>query len=209
VTPWHSHPVAIIDFETTGVDPDTCMPVQVGLARFEHGECIFKHSLLINPGVPIPAEASAIHGITDADVSNAPSPAAALAEIRSFTSGAFPCGYNGQGFDRVIWERFCDQLGEWIDPLVMVRHVDQYVRGKGRHKLDVTCKRWGVTLGQAHNALHDCVATGSLLFSDRMRALLGDMTHEELISRQEKRRAEQDTAFSAWLAKQPPREVTP
>lgn len=203
--PWHQETIVVLDFETTGISPEECMPVQVAAVRYEAGELTAKLSTLINPGVPIPEEASAIHGISDADVAPFPAPAAAIAGLKSIVEDAYPCGYNGAGYDRIIWDRFAPVLGDWLDPLVMVRHVDRFVRGKGRHKLGVTCKRWGVRLDNAHDALSDCLGTAGLLFSPRMRALLGDIPIEEVIERQEKRRAEQDAAFQAWLSKQPPK----
>lgn len=57
-----------IDFETTGVDPKTCHPVEVAL----YGEDLEFESF-IQPPIPIPPETSAIHHITDEDVSMAES----------------------------------------------------------------------------------------------------------------------------------------
>ena len=205
---WHERPLVVIDFETTGPDPAECMPVQVGLARFERGELTDTRSELIHPGIPIPAEATAVHGITDEDVADARPAREVLADQLAMIWAAQPVGYNGQAFDRLIWERFAAPLGTWIDPLVMVRHVDKYVAGKGRHRLEATCKRWGVRLERAHDALSDCIGTGELLLSPRMREALGDMSLEALLDRQETRRAQQEREFQAWLAKQPPREAS-
>lgn len=57
-----------IDFETTGVDPKTCEPVEVALFNPETHEL----SWFIKPKEPIPAETSAVHHIIDADVELAP-----------------------------------------------------------------------------------------------------------------------------------------
>lgn len=38
LAPWHSLPIVVIDSETTGPDPDTCMPVELAVVRFEGGE---------------------------------------------------------------------------------------------------------------------------------------------------------------------------
>lgn len=206
MTAWHEHPIVVIDFETTGPDPGECMPVQVGCARYEGRKLVDQSACYINPGIPIPEEATAIHGIKYGAVSACSPPAEALEHLRPMLRGAVPCGYNGQAFDRVIWERFADSLGPWIDPLVMVRHVDRFIRGKGRYKLEVTCCRWHVELENAHDALSDCKGTAGLLFSDRMRELLGGMQLGELFERQEFHRAEQEKRFQGWLAKQPARE---
>lgn len=58
-----------IDFETTGVDPKLCEPVEVALYNPE----VHEISWFIKPEKPIPPETSAVHHITDADVLLAPS----------------------------------------------------------------------------------------------------------------------------------------
>jgi exodeoxyribonuclease X len=58
--------VYTIDFETTGVDPKTCEPVELALYCPEDDFTWF-----IKPSIPIPAETSAVHHIIDADVSSA------------------------------------------------------------------------------------------------------------------------------------------
>ena len=62
VKPWHQLSYVIIDFETTGVEPTECLPVEVAAVRLEAGKVVARHSSLINPGIPIPEGAQAIHG---------------------------------------------------------------------------------------------------------------------------------------------------
>lgn len=59
----------IIDFETTDKDPLKALPVE--LAYIRSGTPL-AYEILINPGIPIPPETSAIHHITDEDVVGAP-----------------------------------------------------------------------------------------------------------------------------------------
>lgn len=202
--PWHTLPITVIDYETTGVD-DSRQPVQVAAVRFQGGEVVDSYSSLVNPGIPIPAGASATHGITDDDVFDAPSHADAVEPLigRHMLIGAVLCAYS-EAFDRVMLGRVMnlDGTGPWLDPLVMVRELDRYERGKGRHTLTATCKRWGVELDGAHNALADATATGKLLWA--MRSKLGDVTYSELIRKQHLRAAEQNKRFDEWKAKQPP-----
>ncbi|MGJ9411656.1 exonuclease domain-containing protein [Aeromicrobium sp. CF4.19] len=74
---WHRLPLASLDLETTGVDPHGDRVVSYALLD-EPG---FEITGLVNPGVPIPAAAAAVHGITDAMVAAAPPPADALAVV--------------------------------------------------------------------------------------------------------------------------------
>ena len=55
-----------------------------------------------------------------------------------------------------------EELAPVIDPLVWVREIDRFVRGKGRHTLSTTCKRWKVEVKGAHDALADCRMTWEL-----------------------------------------------
>lgn len=214
--PWHELPIVAIDFETDGVNPQTCMPVEVAAVRFERGEPVAHWSSLINPGRPIAPEATAVHGITDADVMTAAAPSIALASpaLLKLLEGALPCGYNGQIYDRVILHRFLSASGmerrpalhldvPWVDPLAWIREFDRFVKGPGRHKLSTTCARWGVQLEDAHRARGDAEAAGRLLF--RLANRIGDMTWSELIRLQSLHGERHEREFAAWRARQQPK----
>jgi len=72
----------VIDFETTGLDPEKERAVEVAYQILD-GTIVRTNSTLLNPGIPIPPEASAIHHIIDADVVNAPTWASAKALMLS------------------------------------------------------------------------------------------------------------------------------
>lgn len=61
----------VVDSETTGVSPED-KAVEVAGFLVEDGNILKFHQSLVNPGIPIPPEASAIHHITDDDVKDAP-----------------------------------------------------------------------------------------------------------------------------------------
>lgn len=212
---WNAQPILVIDFETTGQDPATCEPVEMGVVRYEHGKEVGSWSTLIRPSCAIPAEASEIHGITDEMVANAPD-ADLVCPPDELLTGAIPCAYN-EGYDRLIAARCIASLPEsirrahaWIDPYVMVQLVDKFAAGKGRHKLANACARRGITLEGAHRVEGDCRATGELLF-----AIAGELNNGrgidgvpllDLLWRQCILKADRDRDFLGWLAKQPPLE---
>lgn len=195
---WHSVPLIVLDLETSGPNPETAVPCEVAVARFEGGELVGSWSTLLNPGAPLSAEVITIHGITDAMVADAP-PAAGFAlglAPPELLDGAYPCGYNGQHYDRTILARLAASelakpedllrrallVTDWLDPLVYIRDIDGLVKGeRGRHKLAAACERRGIANERAHRALGDCIATGKLLWSLRDR--LGDITLGELVRR--------------------------
>ena len=86
----------IIDTETTGLNPRYSRVVEISLLN-GHGELVL--DTLINPGVPIPGEVAAIHGISDELVSGAPSIVDAWPELELVTRDMLLLAYNSS-FDR-------------------------------------------------------------------------------------------------------------
>lgn len=171
--PWNELPLVVIDFETTGPDPETCQPVEVAAVRFEGGKVVAEFSSLLDPGCSIPEEATKVHGITDEMVTGKPTLLAVAPQLFELAQGAAPVAYNAP-FDRAVLHRFVtgndcpafDPTLSWIDVFVVIASpkVDKYTSGPGRLKLGAACKRWGIELDGAHRATADCKATGALLF---------------------------------------------
>lgn len=210
--PWWSLPIVMFDFETTGVDPSTCAPVSVAAVRLEQGverDAVYS---LLRPGIPIPPGASAIHGITDADVEAAPELVDVVPELARVAQDAVPGGYNGETYDKPILHRFAlgtycplfDPLQVWIDPLVMIRKIDRYVAGRGRHKLAIACARFGVPMSadEEHHALGDVRALGRLLARlVELGKVRPDVSLGRLLEYTSRVRAEQQREFDAYRAR--------
>jgi DNA polymerase-3 subunit epsilon len=135
---WRELPIALIDVETTGRDASVDRVVEVGIAIARGGEIVERKNWRINPGRPIPKEASDIHKITDEDVASAPLFAAVASEIAAALSECIPAAYNA-AFDRAFLANEIARAGaplerpppalrrdvEWIDPLVWARELQQ------------------------------------------------------------------------------------
>ena len=67
-----TRPIVCFDLETTGVDPQTDRIVELSVLRVEPDGSRQSRTRRINPGRPIPKEATAVHGISDADVADQP-----------------------------------------------------------------------------------------------------------------------------------------
>lgn len=207
---WHSVPIAVVDFETTGVRPGIDRAVEVGIARFEGGVLVTQCGSLLDPAMPIPPEATKVNGITDEQVHGMPSVTDffASAAAREALAGAQPAAYNAS-FDRWFVPPWAlpDWTWPWLDALPLVRVLDRFVRGPGRHKLAAACARHGVQLANAHRAEDDARATGELLIKlvskewPKRPPCLG-----ELLGWMRQREAEQWIDFQSWLARQPKRE---
>jgi DNA polymerase III epsilon subunit-like protein len=206
--PWQAVSTCFLDTETTGVKVGVDRAVSVALVRFEKGVEVGSFSSLVNPGMPIPAEATEIHGIVDADVKDAPTIDLVFgnAEVSVLLLGA-QVGAFCQAFDRAMVPPIGDEpLYPWIDPLTLVRVVDRYVGGKKRHTLEASCKRHGVELVGAHGALPDARACGELWY--KMAPLQFDVDASMGDVLLWLRHAEADAwfDFNSWRARQPPKE---
>ncbi len=94
-----TRPLVLLDLETTGLSVVSDRIVELALIRVSPQGDVLERVRRFNPGIPIPPEATAIHGITDEDVAGEP-PFAARA--RSLVELMEPCdlgGFNLRRFD--------------------------------------------------------------------------------------------------------------
>jgi DNA polymerase-3 subunit epsilon len=92
-------PLAVIDLETTGINLATDRIVEIAIVKImPDGTRSLKHKL-INPEIPIPKQASDIHGITDEKVKDAPTFRQAANELKQFLDQCDLAGYNSNRFD--------------------------------------------------------------------------------------------------------------
>ena len=92
-------PLVVFDIEATGLNKRTDRIVAIALVRYEPIGTVEQVYYLLNPGIPIPEETTAIHGITDADVAAAPSFAEMAEALAAHFAGADLAGYNILGYD--------------------------------------------------------------------------------------------------------------
>jgi len=94
-----TRPIAFIDLETTGINISTDRIVEIAIVKVTpDGKKQVKRKL-INPMIPIPAGVSAIHGITDEMVKDAPTFKQVANEIKQFIDNCDLGGYNSNRFD--------------------------------------------------------------------------------------------------------------
>ena len=91
--------LSVIDLETTGTDVRADRIVEVAVLTAYPGGTAVSFVRRVNPGRPIPAAASAVHGITDADVAAAPAFAAVAPEVFAALVGSDLAGFGIVTFD--------------------------------------------------------------------------------------------------------------
>lgn len=92
-------PLVVFDLEATGLNKRADRIVSIALVRYDPSGSVEQVNYLLNPGMPIPEEATAIHGITDADVKDAPGFAEMAEILEAHFAGADLAGYNVLGYD--------------------------------------------------------------------------------------------------------------
>lgn len=92
-------PLIIFDLETTGLSTSEDRIIELAYEKIMPSGEIISEVFRINPGMPIPETATKINGITDADVSDAPSFASLAYNLWNMFEGADVGGFNITGFD--------------------------------------------------------------------------------------------------------------
>jgi DNA polymerase-3 subunit epsilon len=94
-----THPLAIIDLETTGINLGTDRIVEIAIVKIMSDDKKIVKRKLINPEMPIPPASTAIHGITDEMVKDAPTFKQVANELKQFLDSCDLAGYNSNRFD--------------------------------------------------------------------------------------------------------------
>ena len=162
-----NRPLVFFDLETTGTDIANDRIVEISLLKlFPSGNEDLK-TFLINPGIPIPAEATAIHGITDEDVKDKPSFSALSEILLGILSNSDLCGYNLLKFDfPLLRMEFARNKIEFntvgvnlIDPMRI------FMKNEPRDLTAALQFYCGENLEDAHSAEADTIATKKVLLS--------------------------------------------
>lgn len=144
--------VICFDIESTGTDPAKDRIIQLAWAS-----ATVQGQILVDPGIPIPPEATAVHGISDADVRDRPlftDEAAYLMDIFS----RYDCilGFNSTNFDiPILWEEFYRCGIEW--DLSGVKLFDAGTLFKRREERTLSAATL-FYLGRSHEGAHDAMA---------------------------------------------------
>jgi DNA polymerase-3 subunit epsilon len=196
-SPEWAYGVGVFDLETTGIDVerDRIVTAHVGVLGPD-GMVRRSRAWMADPGVEIPAEASAVHGISTAQARADGRPAAeVVAEVVDTLKAVFAAGYPvvayNAPFDFSLLRceavrhgvEPIDRPSPVIDPLVLDKFMDRY--RPGRRTLSVVAEHYRVVLADAHDASADAVAAGrvALALAERFGSSL-PRTAGELHTRQ-------------------------
>ncbi len=94
-----TRPICFFDLETTGINVAKDRIVEISILKVFPDGREEAHTHRINPTIPIPAQTTAVHGISDTDVANAPTFAEMAQEIHSIIKDSDLAGFNSNRFD--------------------------------------------------------------------------------------------------------------
>ncbi|MDH2392287.1 3'-5' exonuclease [Streptomyces sp. HNM0663] len=220
MTHWYDGPLAAFDTETTGVDVEEDRIVSAALVVQDlAGGQPRTTRWLVDPGVPVPAEATEVHGLTEEHLHRHgrwPAPvmeemARALAEQ---CAAARPLVVMNAPFDLTLLDRelrrhrassLCRYLENVplcvLDPRVLDKHLDRY--RKGRRTLADLCAHYEVELAGAHDAAADATAALEVVraVGRRFASRLERLSPAELHTLQAVWHAAQARGLQAWFAR--------
>lgn len=161
----------VFDVETTGLslkggDKVVALAgVRIVNGRILTGE-VFER--LVNPGRPIPPEASRVHGLTDEMVADKPPLAVVLRQFHAFVEGAVLVAHNA-AFDLGFIRQGEAEAGVAFDnPTLDTMLLSAFVDGSvGAQSLDEIARRYGIVIADRHSARGDALATAAVLLALR------------------------------------------
>ncbi len=161
-----------VDIETTGLSPRYSSIIELGAVKVRGGQPVDQVSLLVDPGFSIPAEITALTGITDDMLWTAPPLCDVLPYFLDFVGGDVIVGHNVHFdvnflYDKALSIGLPPVSNDFVDTMRLSRKLfPQY----GRHRLADLAERFGVMPETAHRALADCYTAAACY--ERMKPLL-------------------------------------
>lgn len=156
--------IVVFDIETTGLEATVCEILEIGAVKIKNGVITETFETLIKPNVPIPEEITQLTGITESMVADAPNIKQVLPDFYKFCYGTTIMAYNID-FDYKFISIQGRKLGyvfdmKQIDAMYLAR---AFIPGLKNFKLSSVCKKLGVSLENAHRAVHDATATAEVV----------------------------------------------
>jgi len=164
-------PIAFIDLETTGTHPHSDRIIEISILKIQSDGQDDYRSQRVNPGVPIPAEASAVHRIKDEDVAGKPSFRQYAKGICEFLDGCDLSGFNLITFDLPFLEAELERAGisfsrdgrQLVDSMIIYHQKESREPGKLRNLKAAYLRYCGEELDDAHSAEEDATASAKVL----------------------------------------------
>ena len=156
--------IVVLDFESTGLNTSTAHVIEIGAVKLVAGTIADSLSILVNPKEPLKPKIVELTGISDNMLADKETAETAIPKLMEFI-GDCPIAAHNADFDGALLRTELRRLGmEWhgpiLDTLTFARKLYPELK---THKLGTLCKNLGVSLKNAHRAVHDAMATAKCL----------------------------------------------
>ena len=183
--------IAVIDFETTGLSPNSsCRATEIAVVMLENGRIVERYQSLMNAGVRVPAFIEQLTGISNAMLRTAPSAQQVMNEVNEFV-GTTPLLAHNAAFDQKFWDFEMGlikrtRLQNFACSLLLARRL---MPAAPNHKLGtLTTFAQLPHTGQAHRAMADAEMAANLTthLAEQLRQKHGlrELSHDLLRSLQ-------------------------
>ncbi len=176
---WWPGSALAFDTETTGPEPTTARLVTAHALEVSAAGAVVRGAWLMNPGVPIPEDATRIHGVTTEQAQlEGEAPEVVVPAIVTVISCAWASGLPlvamNASYDLTLLEherallgRGALDLGPVLDPMIIDRACDKW--RKGKRTLTALAHHYNVTQGEAHSAAGDAITAARIVWRQAQR----------------------------------------
>lgn len=153
----------VFDFETTGLDTNTCKVIELGAIKVVNGVFVEEFSTFANPGMPIPEKITKLTSITDEVVKDRPSFSEILPDFLKFSKDCILVAHN-QEYDVKILSRYCREEGYKFENKTQCTLAlsNKLLPQLKAHKLSNVGDYFGVENVHAHRAIGDVEVTAKV-----------------------------------------------
>ena len=167
----------VVDLETTGLDPVHCEIIEIGAVHVLDGDEVDRFETLIEPSSPLPSIITQITGLTDAELSGAPTIHQVLPEFLEYIGDAILVGHNVNFDVNFLYEKTLEHTGSlltnsFVDTLRLSRILYPQARS---HKLSEMGRICQIPNSHAHRAMADVEQTWKLYEHLKHRVLSEDL----------------------------------
>ena len=157
-------PIVVLDFESTGLNTSSARIIEIGAVKLEKGTIVDSFQELVDPGEPLKPKIVEVTHITDVMLSGKPRAEEMLPKLMDFI-GDCPIAAHNSAFDAALLRTELKRLGRRFDNPVLdtLTYARKLYPQMKSFKLSALCKHLGVSLKNAHRAVHDATATAHCL----------------------------------------------
>jgi len=155
----------VLDLETTGIDGKQDRIVEIGAIKVRRDRSPVKFSTFVNPGVPIDPAVTAINGITDKMVANAPSESEAMGKFVDFIGDIGHIVAHNAPFHMDFLTEACLRSGEYLNCHVfdILHYCRDEFPGLENYTLETIAQKFGVRNPDPNRALGNAETVAKLM----------------------------------------------